>query len=153
MNAYYQGTKTAYDLYEYYKNESAGTPKDWLEYIDGICSTRYAYLEFKLYILNYLLYAKQYRPSVYNSVLANEAFMKAYRAIDANWSKLIADVETRKAEMIKYLKETKGYQVRESDGNIFIQMNGRSLFTKQYDALADELARPVYAPVLAALTR
>lgn len=150
-NAYYHGTQTAYDLYDYYKNESEGTPAEWLEYFDDVYGTAFAYYEFKLFILNYLLYAKQRHPDVYSAVLANEGFLEAYRLIDANWQKLTASLDGRKAEAVRYLAEVKGYKVKDDGENIFIEGHGLGLFSRETAALAEELAKPVYRPVLEAL--
>ncbi len=151
MNANYHGTKSAYDLYEYYKTETPGKPSDWLQYFSEMYGTHYAYLEFKLFILNYLLYAKQYKPAIYNSIIGNANFKKAYKMIDANWTKLIADMAARKQEAIKFLKGEIGYTVTEQGGYILIQNSGVSLFTDEYNKLATELNRSVYAPIIAAL--
>lgn len=151
LNAYYQGTKAAYDMYEYYKTETPGKPADWLQYFSEIYGTHYAYLEFKLFILNYLLYAKQYKPDVYNAVIGNANFKKAYKIIDANWAQLITDIAKRKAEAFAFLRGEIGYTVSEANGYIMIQGTGRGVFTDEYNKLATELNRSVYAPVIAAL--
>ena len=58
-NAYYLDTRLACNLFEYYQNETPQKPEDWLRFMEGVDGVFYAHLEFKLYILKYLIFAKK----------------------------------------------------------------------------------------------
>ena len=50
--------------------------------IDRVEDTYLAYLEFKYFILKYLLYAREHKPSVYREIIGNSGFRRAFTAID-----------------------------------------------------------------------
>jgi hypothetical protein len=50
--------------------------------IDRVEDTYLAYLEFKYFILKYLLYAREHKPSVYREIIGNSGFRMAFTAID-----------------------------------------------------------------------
>lgn len=50
--------------------------------IDRVEDTYLAYLEFKYFILKYLLYAREYKPSVYREIIGNSRLRMAFTAID-----------------------------------------------------------------------
>ncbi len=150
FNAYYQGTKSAFELYDYYLNETQGTPANWLEYFQEVFGTFYAYAEFKLFILNYMIYAKSKHTAVYNALMSNNDFKKAFVTVDENWQELIAAIFQRKAELIRYLRDERGYRVDESGEFLMINGSGRSLFMEEYNKLMQELAKPAYQQVMAA---
>jgi hypothetical protein len=67
FNSYTQGTRAAFDLLSYY--EKKGAQADWHDYFTGVNSTYYGCLEFKFYILKYLMFAKKAHPDIYNTIM------------------------------------------------------------------------------------
>lgn len=149
-NAYYQGTEAAFDLYDYYKNETPGKPGDWLDYTSEVFGTYYASAEFKLFILNYLLYAKNHKPDAYRTILNNAAFVQTYRSVDANWQTLLAKIETMRSDLAAYLAG-QGYRVNDSGDYFMINGTGRGSFRSDYLKLSAELSNAAYRPVIDAL--
>ena len=52
------------------------------ERIAEVYSTYQSYAEFRYYILSYLLYAKEHYPEIYEEIMDNEAFCRAFTTID-----------------------------------------------------------------------
>ena len=48
-----------------------------------------SFAEFRYYILKYMLYAKAHYPAVYNEILANSSFRKAFTTVDTKFQKAI----------------------------------------------------------------
>jgi hypothetical protein len=138
-NAYYHGTKTAYDLFDYYKEKASNDKKVYLEHVSNLAGTYFAYYEFKYYILKYLELAKKDYPETYEDILANTHLREAYTAIDTNFSKLLAQFEER-LDTIENLVTSDNYtSVHREDGYYFIGSNGVGLFSKEAELLKEEL--------------
>lgn len=138
-NAYYHGTKTAYDLFEYYKDKASGDKKVYLEHVSNLAGTYFAYYEFKYYILKYLELAKSDHPEVYKGIMDNENLRKAYTAIDTDFSTLLGQFEER-LDTIENLVTSDNYtSVHREDGYYFIGSNGVGLFSKEAEMLKKEL--------------
>ncbi|MGD1843279.1 MAG: hypothetical protein ACFB0B_20655 [Thermonemataceae bacterium] len=148
--AYYHGTKAAYEMYHYFDQYSQGTPEDWLVYLANVNSTYYAYLEFKLYIYKYLIYAKAYHPQVYEEVLNNVAFKRTYQLANRHFEKLIQDYFIQKSRIVKQLQKA-NYKVTEDNEYIIIRgkdyASGRGNFLKTYKTLKKELDKNTYKAI------
>lgn len=139
-NAYYHGTKTAYDLFEYYKAKASDNKKVYLEHVGNLAGTYFAYYEFKYYILKYLELAKAEHPDVYQGIIDNENLRKAYTSIDTRFSKLLSQFEER-LDTIETLVTSDNYtSVYREDGYYFIGSNGVGLFSKEAEMLKKELS-------------
>ena len=76
-----------------YRDRFADDPNTWETfYVDGE-NDRLAYMQFKYYILHYMLYARQHHPAVYRKLVANDALRKAYRLIDKRFGDEVAEYE------------------------------------------------------------
>lgn len=150
MNAYFQGTKTSMNLYKYYINETKQKPSDWFNFFSEIDANYYAYLEFKFYILKYMIWARKHHPYIYQGILANRNFRKAYNAVDEGFGQLITKYFTLKQKILDQLKE-KGHKVRQTERYTFIDNRGRGNFLKPYKLLKAELAKPAYQLIMKAL--
>jgi hypothetical protein len=141
-NAYYHGTKTAYDLFEYYKGKATDDRKVYLEHVSNLAGTYFAYYEFKYYILKYLELAERDYPEVYSGIIQNEAFRRAYTCIDNRFSQLIGQFEER-LDVIENLVTSDNYtSVYRKDGYYFIGSNGVGLFSEEAEMLKKELSKP-----------
>ncbi|GAB5531531.1 MAG: hypothetical protein Roseis3KO_33080 [Roseivirga sp.] len=138
-NAYYHGTKTAYDLFEYYKAKADGDNKVYLEHVSNLAGTYFAYYEFKYYILKYLELAKSEYPTVYVDIITNTSLRKAYTEIDTRFSALLSQFEER-LDTIENLVTSDNYtSVHREDGYYFIGSNGVGLFSEEAEMLKKEL--------------
>ncbi|WP_045114946.1 hypothetical protein [Microscilla marina] len=147
LNAYYQGAKNSMNLYNYYIKETKQTPADWFNFFAELDATYYAYLEFKFYILKYMIWAKKRHQLVYMGILGNRSFKKAYNAIDKGFGELIEQYFALRKKILNQLKE-KGHKVRETERYTFIDNRGRGNFRKPYQLLKTELAKPAYQQVM-----
>lgn len=145
LNAYYNGTKTAFDFYDYYK-EKNNTPEGWSEYLSDFHGTYYAYLEFKTYILVYMLYAKEHYNNIYQGILANEDFLYALKKTDERWATLILNFKDLKKKIIADL-QSQGVDASESGGYIFFGTKGTGTFSETYNLFQDELKDSRYQAI------
>jgi thiol-disulfide isomerase/thioredoxin len=149
LNAYYQGTKTSLDLYNYYvqnKNNIEG----WSQFFADFYGTYYAYLEFKSYMIFYMMYAEKNYKNIYSETLANKDFLYCFKKTDENWRKLISDFKATKAKIVKEL-EGKGNEISESDGFLMINGQGTGNFSDQYNLFQTELKDAKYQKYAQAL--
>lgn len=144
FNAYYHGTKTAFDMMRYYKKHMENTDKTWFKYLQSVYGTYYAYAEFKLFILTYLLYAKNNYPGVYRDIMNNRAFIKVFIKVDKNYSRLIKEFFKVRKGIFSMLRK-KGYTVSDSDrftriGKGYMR-RGIGNFISRYRAYMKEINR------------
>jgi thiol-disulfide isomerase/thioredoxin len=149
LNAYYNGTKTSLDLYNYY-SENQDNVTGWLQFFSDFYGTYYAYLEFKSYMIFYMQYAEKNYKDIYSDILANKDFVYAFRKIDENWNKLIVDFINLKANLVKKLKD-KGIKTSEKNG--FTYMNGQGVgnFSDKYQLFQTELKNAKYQKIAQAM--
>jgi hypothetical protein len=142
-NAYYQGTRTTLELYDYYQEKSREDHLVWLDFFADFSGTYFAHLEFKYFILKYLFYAKENYSEVYKNIMQNNSFIKAYCAIDSHFSQLIEKYLQQKKEIIKELN-AQGHQAYESDEFTYIGSVGQGNFSDTYQKLETELKKKPY---------
>ena len=127
-------------LYDYYKAE-ANTDEDWLSYINQFDNGRMAYSEFNYYILNYLAYARENHPNVYEGIVSNDGFTEAYLIIENKYRSLI---ETAEQYIDEIVKEYNG----EKDGNaIYFGSTGTALSEEDYVKLVNETSKAEYQEI------
>ena len=147
LNAYYQGTKTSMNLYQYYVKETKQTPADWFNFFAEIDATYFAYLEFKFYILKYMIWGQKKHPYIFQGIMANRNFRKAYNTIDMGFGALIDKYFKLKAQILEKLKK-KGHKVRQTERYTFIDNRGRGNFLQPYNLLKSELSKPAYQQMM-----
>ena len=142
-NAYYHGTKTAYDLFGYYRSKALDKDqKVYLEHVSNLAGTYFAYYEFKYYILKYLEVAKANYPKVYADIMANESLRKVYGAIDEQFNSLLGLFETRLDTIENLVASENRSSVYREDGYYFIGSSGVGLFSEEASKLKAELSKP-----------
>ncbi len=137
LNAYYAGTKTTLDLYPYYKDKQ-NSESGWKDFFADYYGTYYAYLEFKSYMLYYMLYAKQKETAVYKAILANEDFLYAFRKTDENWKNLINEFRKTRSEIFSDLK-AKGVNVKEEGEFTYFGNSGIGNFSDIYNKFREAM--------------
>ncbi len=141
-NAYYHGTKTAYNLFDHYQELAKNEPEIYLEHISDLAGTYFAYYEFKYYILSYMILARNKYPEVYSDILTNYELRNAYRAVDEKFDALIGDFQLRLDNLVESVNSESGStRVAERNGYYFIGRKGVGLFVKERDSLKKELAK------------
>lgn len=142
MAAYCWGTHCDVALYDYYlaKNDTAD---GWADYVQTLTASYYAYGEFKYFILQYLLYAQEHDPAVYNGIVGNQRFCAAFSAIDDQFAAEVQSVFLRLDQVAQHLRAG-GHSVWYNDDYFIIDRSGPSTFRSTYEMLATELEKPVY---------
>lgn len=147
-NAYYLGTRTSLRLFDYFKNRGGSKSKNIQNFIQYFSESVYAYEEFKIYLLQYLIYAKQNRPDLYLSTLNSSGFSEAYIAIDRSWMMMIADYEKKEAEARQILVKEGKDLYKEGNMTWFGKRNtskkGIGNFERQREMMKDILNSKEY---------
>ncbi len=154
LNAYYHGTRTALDLLPFYKKQSRQDAQLWRAFFNQVNGTYYAHLEFKLFILRYLIYAEKTHPEIYREIMGNDGFRKAFIAIDANFAALNEEYARSREDIFRFLK-TRGIEAREEGKYLYLKSGNATMgmgnFTDTLDLLARELAKDEYRDMVAML--
>jgi hypothetical protein len=149
FNAYYLGTKTSYELLPYYLNK--GVNAEWGIFFNTVNGTLYGILEFKLYILKYLIFARENYPQIYSGIMANGKFREAFIKADRNAYLFILDYFSRKRSIYDHIEKF-GYMVSETDEAIILEtedmLTGYGNFMDIYNLLATELTKTVYTDLM-----
>jgi len=160
FTCYYHTLQMAIELEEYFKNELPQTAENWLSYFGSVLAYYHAYAEFKLFILTYLLVAKEYYPKDYRLIMANKQFKKAFKAVDSNFAALINDFLNRKQKLIIQWLAAQGMKVKETDDSLFIYQGdnsggaeGRGHLKQGYNIVIKEMEKQKYRDILRELAK
>lgn len=152
MNSYTLGTRASYDLLGYY--EAKGKEAEWHDWFQGVNGTLYGSLEFRLYILRYLMFAKKHYPGTYWTILGNKAWCHAFLETDRDASDLIRSYDESKKAVFKRLNGY-GWSVSEDDSYVSITRGGRTTrhmnFRGVLNLLADEMKKPEYLEIVSVI--
>ena len=151
-NSYYHGTRTSFDFYPYFEAQAQKDFTVWSQYVQNVSGTYYAYLEFKYYILEYLLYAQVHYPDYYADIMANEAFRLAFRTIDQRFGTLIA-TWFEQVEGIIVAGNKQGLDVQHRGEYFYIDGSGVGTFSEYWEVLSEALSDPKYADLLGLLAK
>ncbi|NDB35638.1 MAG: hypothetical protein EB023_09940 [Flavobacteriia bacterium] len=99
FNAYYHGSKVLYDLYPLF-SEEYGSGVKW-SWSSKFISNAEAFYEFDFFIKEYLLYAKQYHPLLYQELRTHPTLSYVYKTIRQEFSTLLANYEKKVSEINK----------------------------------------------------
>lgn len=154
FNAYYYGTKAAFDMYPFYRDKMTSNAERWVHYMDSINNSYFAYSEFKFFILKYLLYARQNYPVIYQDIINNHEFCRAYLMVDERYGQLIQDYFTLRNKIFENLRK-EGYSVNVGPTSYvitrsepkFTRLGGDYFFTT-YELLQNEIAKPEYQAIV-----
>lgn len=90
FTAYCWGNNNTDMLYRFMVEKRFGSP--YLSHDPGgwhEVGNYFSYAEFRYYILKYILYAKEHYLGVYDAILANDSFRKAFTAIDTKFKSVV----------------------------------------------------------------
>lgn len=152
MAAYYLGTKTSWELLPCFQAQGAKAP--WGSFFQSVNGTLYGILEFKLYVLKYLLYAQRNKPAVYRGIMENGQFAKAFLAVDRASTAFIRDYFAGKETVYESLRKL-GFEAREDGRSLILGKDGQTVyygtFLDVYTLLAKELEKPEYRDLMRSL--
>lgn len=146
-NAYYHGTRTDIDLFDYYAEQAQANPSYWLEFFSAVNGTYYAHVEFKFYALKYLMLAREHYPKIYDQILVNKKFAAAFLTIDRNFTDLIDQYFELKNQIFAELQKRK-IEFSEDEDYVYIGNSGRGNFLKIFNQLSEELNKSDYQEML-----
>lgn len=156
FTAYYYGTRTACELYDYYMTLDQ-TPDNWFDYISNVSGQYFAHAEFRFYILKYLMYAKQNYPNIYKDIMANKEFKQVFNTIDVKFAQIIDEFFNKK-QQIAALLDRIGYEAYERNGRFeIVKRDGSTTLTRsintgsydeQYFRLMEEMEKPEYQALI-----
>ncbi len=147
FNAYYQGTKTDFLMYDYYLNETKGEIKDWQSFMRNFDGTYFAYAEFRFYILKYLIYAKKNEKEIYENIIVNNSFKEAFNTVDTEFSKLISDYFILRTKLLKNL-EQEGHRTSIDNEFTYIGDTGTGNYISVYNLLMNEMKQTKYKTII-----
>ncbi|MBN1797502.1 MAG: hypothetical protein JW822_02930 [Spirochaetales bacterium] len=150
FNAYYQGCLFSYNIYPFFRDKLEQTKETWFGYIGNLMGSYNAYAEFKYYILTYLLHAQQLNSDIYDDILDNKPYRIAFTMIDDKFGDLINMIDKRCENLVGYLNQ-KGFSTVIRDDHFMINNYGIDLMRKDYFLLINEMKKPQYKNMLAAL--
>lgn len=150
MAAYLAGVETSVDFLPFYISQ--GQNADWGIFFETVDGSLYGILEFKLYILKYLEYAKEQRPDVFQDVLNNHRFIEAFSAIDHCADSLIRRYFSIREQVMAKLEKRGDYEFIDEPEMLQVIHNGESdwqgHFLNIYDLLSRELIQKKYLDLL-----
>ncbi len=88
--AYLHGGRTVVDFWPWVRDEAPRTREVYVKYRSRFQGIWESHGEFKLFILHYLVHARERRPDVYRGLMSNESFRRAFIAADDAWTALLA---------------------------------------------------------------
>lgn len=152
MAAYYLGTKTSWDLRPLF----LAKPKtaDWQAFFNSVNASLYGILEFRFFVLKYLMYAQKSEPKTFKAIMANKVFADAFRALDARAAAFVADYLSGKGGVYATMEKA-GYRVSETIEFLEIGKGGSSTyigtFMEVYELLRKEMLKDDYQRMLVSL--
>jgi hypothetical protein len=149
FNSYTHGTRAAFDLLAYY--EQKGAKADWHDFFTGVNSTYYGSLEFRFFILKYLLFAEKAHPDIYNQLMDRKDLLYTLVEVDINQAELMRSYFAAKPLIYKRLRGY-GWEVSEDEGSLTIGAGGRRVshmnFLNVYNLLDAEMKKPEYQALM-----
>ncbi len=148
--AYRMGMSTMTALYPYLVSQKANWSA-WKVFVANCENNRLAYTEFKYYILHYLYFVKQRLPEVYQGIVDNRQFCKAYRRLENSFVKLIKTYEKDLKKLQKVMKR-QGHVLEVNDRYVMYWQNeeegiGITRFTADYEKLQKEIKKNKYSSI------
>ena len=145
MTAYYLGTKAVWDLLPHF--EALGAEAPWSSFFQTINGSLYGVMEFKLYVLKYLMFAEKNHPDQYRKIMANAEFARAFILVDAAASAFFRDYFAGKERVYESLQK-KGLTAKERGDFLEIGKPGKTicngLFKDVFNLLTAELEKKDY---------
>ena len=151
LNSYYHGCRANLEMLPYYKSEKKINPRAFGRYFMNVNATRCAYHEFKMFILLYMMKARDSYPGIYRAILQNKPFLLAFLRVEQNFRRLLVRFEKIKRGTDSWLRK-RGFYLNETETSIYIKpLKFTTGTTYGYGSFNDiaaeyerELAKPKY---------
>ncbi|GIV34087.1 MAG: hypothetical protein KatS3mg031_1622 [Chitinophagales bacterium] len=154
MNAYRLGAQTVLQLPAYFVDSGEKYEKWLINYLAHSQSGMIAYYEFRFFILSYLIYAKTHQASIFEDIVANKPFVKAFLEIEESFRKTVKDYRTLCRTIIAKAQKQNSLFVITASG-IFYDKVGTPLLenNEDYVKLQQEMKKPEYARMMHSLKK
>lgn len=136
--AYLHDGRTIVDFWPWVRDVAPRARQLYVTYRSRFHEMWVPYAEFKLFILHYLLHAREHRPDVYRALMTNDTFRRAFVAADDAWTDLLATASALEPAIIAIAGE------REAGTTVFHR-------DAAYPAVLAYLATEPYQAMLAEL--
>jgi hypothetical protein len=148
MNAYWVGVQAASDMLPLFKAKGASAV--WKDYFNSVNASLYGIVEFRFFVLRYILWAKDNDKKVYDDIMANAIFRSAFSALDRRACDFTTSWVKGRAALYESIKKM-GVNIREQGTVISIGNDGAGTFFDIYELMRQEMLKPLYTPILTAL--
>jgi len=153
MTAYWVGTQASADMLPLF--EATAASASWQDFFNSVNGTLYGILEFRFFVLRYLMYAQEHEPAVYKDIMANKAFRKAFAAVDLRARDFVAGWLTKKPAIYEKIRKA-GIGISEKDSMVMLEAPGEGstgfgTFMDIYELLRLEMAKPAYTSLISLL--
>ena len=118
MNAYIRGAKVVLDLYPLYIQNNPG--EGLIRFQEDIVPDITAALDFRYYVLSYLIYAQNNRPDTYKNIVKNRAFINAVNKIDNDLVGLLNGYYKNKEDITK---QSSRFSIKISENGSLMTVN------------------------------
>ena len=154
MTAYYYGLYASTHLIDYLLQYDDGS--GFFNFAVDVANDQCAYVEFRFFILNYLIFARQYFPQTYNYLMASKEFVAAYTEVCEAFEVEIDTVKERLPEINNYLSAHFGAELVMTDQDFSYYRNGNFIKgapLNDYTLLSVELSKSKYADMESAIKK
>jgi hypothetical protein len=150
FTAYYHGARTWVDFWPWLRDQAPASEQLLVNYVARFHEMWVPYAEFKLFILHYLLHARRHQPDVYQALIANPSFRRAFAACDDGYAALLAQA-AQLEPTVHGLVRSRGLDADLVAGQLTFDGSPFTIRDDAYPAVLRHLASPPYQEILAAL--
>jgi len=145
--AYYNGMKVIVGGFPEYQKLAKGNPGAYKLFLQDAGSIKISYPEFKYYILHYLEYASRKETKIYDEIIANKEFKKAFWAIDRAFDLVIQRYDQLLQDVEKEVTAA-GLDFKLENGYLWIGNEGAGTFERENTAFLEAVNSEQYRKVL-----
>ena len=153
-NAYFHSLKVSWLLKDAYLEAEPDPIRGYLNWVRSLNSVAQAYYEFRFFIFEYLLYARQNEPQVYQAIRNDARLTRAFNAISSNYKSYVDAFQNELNGGWRTYATRHNLKSEASGDVVFLgrndggSMRGFYLTMKDADALRPVLGSGRYAEVI-----
>jgi hypothetical protein len=150
LTAYYHASRVQLDLWPWVRDEAPASRRLMIYYAQALYKVGEPHAELELWILHYLLHARQHRPDVYQALLGNQSFRRAFTAVDDAYLALEAETRAQLPAVLAFCGE-RGVYLGLYQGQLTFDGRPFEVVDPVLPAVQRTLAEPRYQEMLAKL--
>lgn len=106
--AYYYGTKANFKLFDYYEKKYGRKDHEaWSNFMNDLKGDLVALFEFRVFMSNYLYFARSKHKDIYEGIVNNKEFKAAYTLFEQRFERLYEDYYRLEKEILEFKKPDK----------------------------------------------